>query len=117
MLCSKHNERPHHFIVKPPFDFKRLSKYDQRQANYLSYRYHGLSWQIGRTPFHSVISFLQAIFNHADSDTVFLVKGNEKKSWLANLYGNGGNGDRKIDNLIDRIINLEDEGCNLSLQK
>lgn len=88
------NEEYINFIIKPPFDFKRLSIAKQNEANWLTKNFHHLNWNDGSISFKSVVKFLKTNLKYS---TIY-VKGMEKKKWFEKL-------------LQVRVFNIEDIGC------
>lgn len=82
------------FIIKPPFDFKRLSRKKQNEANWLIKNYHHLKWGDGSITFKSVVKFLRSNLKYS----TIIVKGMEKKKWFEKI-------------LQRKVFNIEDIGC------
>lgn len=69
------------FIVKPPYKFECLTAEKQKQARWLTKRFHGLHWSDGTVPYSTVKQILWE--NVKDLDVC--VQGMEKKKWLEHI--------------------------------
>lgn len=104
-ICLVDGDSIFHRLVKSPYSFNRMSKYYQRQANWLINRYHGLKYDCG--DFH-IIEVKDLIFPKI-RDKIVLVKGAEKVSWLKHIFRDRG----EIE-----CVNVEDlDDFDLSLRK
>lgn len=82
------------FIIKPPFEFKKLDFIYQKQAKWLTKNHHGFHWKDGSITFSTVRAFLCKNLKHSE----IYVKGIEKKTWIENI-------------LNKEVYNLEDLTC------
>lgn len=91
----------YNFIIKEPYDFFKLMPHMQRQAKWLTKNHHGLHWANGTSTLSNVRKFLEE--NLYEQHTIFIVKGVEKKQWIAKYILNGKN--------AYHVLNVEDFGC------
>lgn len=103
-ICIWKRDRIHHFIIKPPFDWKYLSKRSKQQAVWLKKNYHGLDWTDGITTFSELIEQIKPLFEKRN--LIVFVKGEEKIEWLKKLFQCFK---------LNSIINLEHVDCEINL--
>lgn len=73
-----------HKIVKTSaFLFSNLDEAHQKQARWLTHRYHGLEWSQGSITLGKLRKRLNAILN----GKIVYVKGSEKIAWLQEILG------------------------------
>lgn len=87
------------FLIKPPYKKETLSFKVQRNINWLTKYYHGLSWTSGTISLKSLKKILISNLHGRD----ILVKGEEKKKYLEKLLY------KKNQRLYTHISNLEEE--------
>lgn len=97
------NDKVHHHIFKPPFEWKKLSVSAQTQALWLKCFHHGFSWNHGDTEYSEIESVINGILTNK-TDTVY-VKGAQKVFWF-NYFTKG-----KFN-----CVNIEDIGCVYNLK-
>lgn len=83
-FCLSHKEFEFHNIVKSPHMRSKLSQTYKRQANWLTYTYHGLKFDSGTL---SLRELVQQTLEHVDGATL-IVKGLEKVEWVKRIYEN-----------------------------
>lgn len=81
----------------PTFNYEKLTKKNQRQADWLKKHYHGLTWGDGSITFNSVRPFLK---QNIGSNTTVIVKGAEKTKWIKEILGEE-----------NKVLNIEQSGC------
>lgn len=67
-----------HFLIKPPYDYLKLSKNARKTAAWLTKYHHRLYWNDGQISFSSARKFLQTNLK----DVHIVSKGSEKKKFL-----------------------------------
>lgn len=77
LAISYNSNEYQNFIIKPPFEFWRLPVEYQKQANWLTFNHHNLTWSAGSVSFNSVRHFLK---ENISKDTPIYVNGAEKKN-------------------------------------
>lgn len=97
-----------HDIIKSPNII--LDKSHQRQAKWLTEKYHGLEWTCGQISFSKLRKTVQQILKNK---TVYL-KGSEKVEWLRYILRI--NNKDNVTNSI-KIVDLETLNCPISLHK
>lgn len=98
------NKEFHHFIFKPPFEWKQLNQNAQSQALWLKCFYHGFSWNHGEIEYSEIESVLRKTLTKETNTPVVYVKGAEKVEWFNHFT---------IGNF--ECINLDGLGCALNL--
>lgn len=76
-ILKMENVMPFYFLIKPPFEFNRLSKRLRRQNRYNANNINGLQWECGNID----TIFIQNILDNY-SDYTIIVKGKEKRDVL-----------------------------------
>lgn len=85
-----------HVMVLPPYPLKTLPPAKQREADWLTKRYHGIQWFSGYISHELAVSLLRAIVTRA---TTLFIKGSERKRFLKHLLP------------IKKIVDLDSLHC------
>lgn len=100
-ICTLQNEVFYHFIMKPPFKWKFLTKNEQKQATWLKERLHGFNWNDGYIHFYDLKKIINMLLqSNKKENTIIYVKGEEKIKWLQELFY-----------IKTTISNIENIGC------
>lgn len=83
-FCLLHGNFEFHDIVKSPCMRKDLSNIYKRQADWLTFTYHGLKFDSGNITLNELIELTS---EHVNGRTL-VVKGYEKAEWMRKIYGN-----------------------------
>lgn len=100
--CANH--KSHHYIFKPPFEWKHLSYKARTHALWLKCFHHGFSWNSGDTEYSEIELILHQILTKETDTPIVYVKGVEKVEWL-NQFTKGQ----------FEFIDLEKLGCAIPL--
>lgn len=102
-FCMISDSEKYHAIVKSPYNFEKLPIQYQRNANWLTKYFHGLSFECGNVFLRDVV---KEIYPKLSGKKV-LVKGGEKVEWLKNMFK--GIGQIDCMNIEDLNNNITDE--------
>lgn len=94
----------HHFIFKPPFEWKQLNQNARSRALWLKCFHHGFSWNSGEKDYSEIESVLRETLTKETNTPIVYLKGAEKVEWF-NHFTKG-----KFE-----CINLDRLGCALNL--
>lgn len=78
-ILSRDSSRVQHFLIKPPYPWKNLSKQHKRSAIWLYHNHHGLRWDDGNINYEEMFEILKNIMNQS---VKIYVKGAIKKEFL-----------------------------------
>lgn len=100
------DDKIHHHIFKPPFNWKHLSAKARTQALWLKCFHHGFSWNAGETEYSQIAKIFHTILSKELTLPTVYVKGAEKVEWI-NCLTNGE----------FNCINLEQVGCTQNVKE
>lgn len=83
-ICLTHKDFEFHNIVKSPHMRSELLQIYKRQADWLSYTYHGLEFDSGTL---TLTELVRQTLKHVVGTTL-VVKGLEKVEWVRDIYDN-----------------------------
>lgn len=76
-----------HDIIKSPAIIERnLDRKHRKGSNWLTKKYHGISWTDGYITLNELRQTLYPIFNNSNAQVY--VKGGEKMKWVKEIFGN-----------------------------
>lgn len=101
-MCA--NDKIHHYIFKPPFEWKQLNSKARTQALWLKCFHHGFSWNSGDTEYSEIESVLYKTLTKETRTPIVYVKGAEKVKWFNHFTGG------KFE-----CVNLDKRGCAVNL--
>lgn len=81
------DDKIHHYIFKPPFDWKHLNSKSRTQALWLKCFHHGFSWNSGDIDYSEIETILHNILTRETSTPKVYVKGAEKVEWFNHFTG------------------------------
>lgn len=90
----------HHYIFKPPFEWKQLSPDARLRALWLKCMHHGFSWNHGDIDYSKIESIITNVLNNNTGTPIVFVKGDQKVTWFNNFTRGAFS-----------CINIEDLGC------
>lgn len=83
-FCLVDGDFIYHALVKSPFPFKKMVKYYQKQANWLTDNHHKIRYYDGDIHIHDM---RKDVLPRLQNKTI-IVKGSEKVSWVQQIFEN-----------------------------
>lgn len=78
-ILSRDGQKLYHFIVKPPFPYKNLSKTARNNVAWLHHNHHGFSWEDGYVEYGEIQNLINFLLKSA---LKIYVKGDLKKKFV-----------------------------------
>lgn len=85
-LCLLAQDYVFHDFIKSPFEYKNLSSYFKRQADWLTYNFHGLRFDDDGLFLKQIVDSLFPLIE----GKVVIVKGMQKIDWIQNIFKKRG---------------------------
>lgn len=89
------------FVIKPPFNYNKLTPDVKKQVKWLERYFHGYNWNDGFISYQNTKKQLIDLLSGSNRNTIF-VKGEEKIKWVEKMFQN--------DNLEINCFNIEELG-------
>lgn len=83
-IISVSNDTIAHCLIKPPYELRKLAPNQQRSANYLTERYHGIFWNDGYIAFKQAVFLIRDLTENASK---LFIKGRERAEFIQKLTG------------------------------